>query len=406
MFPEVVRLLIIEDNLGDATLVKEALEEVEGKPFRISHAETLQSGLDRLMLRDIDVILLDVSLPDSHGLDGLSAIRILAPDVPVVLLTGWDSESLSLRAVQNGAQDYLVKGSVQGQGLARTLQQAIVRHRMHMESASTAPRQEQAGVVGLIGVKGGVGSTTIACHLGLELKRQTEGRVLLMDLDLAGNAIGFLMNVTETYGITDAADDILKLDPDRWRKLVASGTGGLDVLQSGGPAFREEKQPIAERVRFVIRFARSLYRWIIVDLGRLNPFSVRLAEEAGRLYLVSTSDILSLNEARATVGALVQSGFGQNRLSMIVNPITSPPYLSREELEKLLGVPVEPMLPECNRDFADSFNRGERLGQSRKFQRRLAQLAADIAGTPKDEPAKKSLLPSFFKAFRDATAGN
>ena len=86
-------------------------------------------------------------------------------------------------------------------------------------------------------------------------------------------------------------------------KLKASGAGGLDIIQSGGPVTREDKQPAKERVQFVLRFARSLYQWIVVDLGRLSPFSLRLAEEAGSLYVVSTCDILGLNEAKSAVGS-------------------------------------------------------------------------------------------------------
>jgi len=399
-------VLLIEDNPGDAELVKDALADTAGARFEVHHAETLALGLDRLVRGDIDLVLLDVSLPDSHGLDGLNAVRILAPSVPAVLLTGWDSESLALRAVQSGAQDYLVKGTQDGPALARTLQQAIVRQRIHAESSGLESRQEQAKIVGFLGVKGGVGTTTIACHFGTELKRQTEGRVLLMDLDMAGNAIGFLMNVDAFYGIIDASDDVLKLDGERWGKLASSGAGGLEVLQSGGPVSREERQPKAERVRFVLRFARSLYRWVIVDLGRVSPFSAHLAEEVSQLYLVSTCDILGLNETKSVVGALVQAGFDRDRLALIINPTTAVPYLSRQELEKLLGVRVEPILPECRQDFTNSFLAGKRLGASRNFQKHMARLAAEVAGVAKDVPAKPSRVPFLMRAFRDATARN
>jgi len=411
----VLHILLIEDNPGDAALVDAALSDASGAEFKIHHAETLTSGLDRLVGRErIDLVLLDVSLPDSHGLDGLNAIRILAPHIPVVLLTGWDSESLALRAMQNGAQDFLVKGPLQGPALARILQQAIVRQRLNAESSGIEPRHEQAKVVGFLGAKGGAGSTTIACHLGMELKRQTDGRVLLMDLDMAGNTIGFVMDVNSHYGIMDASEDVLKLDEDRWEKLTASGPGGLDIIQSGGPVFSEEKQPNVERVRFVLRFVRTLYRWVVVDLGRLNPFSARLAEEVSRLYVVSTCDILGLNEAKSTIGTLAQAGFDRDQLALIINPTTVPPYLSRLELEKLLGVRVEMMLPECRQEFENSSQLGKRLGEGRNFQKHMAQLTAGIVGPGaavtvgpgNDPPAKKNRFPFLMRAFRHAPAGS
>jgi Flp pilus assembly CpaE family ATPase len=239
----------------------------------------------------------------------------------------------------------------------------------------------------------------------MELKRQTAGRVLLMDLNMAGNAIAFVMNVNGPYGIMEASDDILHLDEDRWEKLLFSA-GGLDVLQSGGPASREEKQPKAERVRLLLNFVRSLYQWIIVDFGRLNPFSVRLVQDVSRLYLVSTCDIPGLAEAKSAVGALSEAGFDRECLALTLNQV-APSSFPGGELEKLLGVPIDTMLPECRRDFEDSLLNGKRLGESRKFQKHMAQLAARIAGVgvAKDTQTPKPRFSFLPGVLRRATTG-
>jgi Flp pilus assembly CpaE family ATPase len=397
-----LRILLIEDNPGDAELVKEALADAGECTFQVYCVEALLPGLDRLARGDIDLVLLDMSLPDSHGLDGLNTIRTHEPDVPVVVLTGLDNESLALRAVQSGAQEYLVKGTLHGPALARTLQHAIVRQRMQAESSRLDPRPDEAKVVGFLGAKGGVGSTTIACHIGMELKKQTNGRVLVMDFDLAGNSAGFLLNVNAPYGILEASNDILHLDENRWKKLVASGAGSLDVMQSGGPVTHEENLAKAERVRFVLRFVRSLYQWIVVDLGRLNPFSAKLAEEVSSLYLVSTCDILGLSEAKSAINKLFQAGFDRDSLALILNQTPARTGFPRQELEKLLGAPVKAMLPECYQDFADHALEGERLGQSRKFQKHVALLAASIAGVEKEAQTRKTLFSFLPGGLRSA----
>ena len=109
----------------------------EGDAFRVHWVDALLPGLDRLARGDIDLVLLDISLPDSHGLEGLNAIRKHAAAVPVVLLTGLDNESMALEAVLAGAQDYLVKGAVVGSALARTLRHVIVRQRTQTAEART-----------------------------------------------------------------------------------------------------------------------------------------------------------------------------------------------------------------------------------------------------------------------------
>jgi len=398
----VFRVLLIEDNPGDAELVKDMLANRDEAIFQVHWANALEPGLDQLARGDFDLVLLDVSLPDSHDLDGLNAIRIHAPNLPVVLLTGWDSEPLALRAVQSGAQDYLVKGKVEGRELARTLQRTIVRQKSQAESSNVDPHQEKARILGFLGAKGGVGSTTVACHIATELKRQTAGRVLVMDLDSTSNAVAFLMNVNGPHGILEASTDILHLDEDRWAKLAAAGAGGVDIMQSGGPAANDAKQAKSERVRFVLRFVRPFYQWILVDLGRLNPFSARVAEEVSRLYLVSTCDILALNEAKSAARVLFEQGLDPDRLALILNQAPARPGFSQRELEKLLGIPVEAMLPECRQDFADSLEDGKRLGESRKFQKHVAQLAAAVAGVAKVAPTPKPRLPFLFGALRSA----
>jgi Flp pilus assembly CpaE family ATPase len=239
----------------------------------------------------------------------------------------------------------------------------------------------------------------------MELKRQTKGRVLVVDLDLSGNTIAFLMNTNSPYGVTEVSYDFLHLDESSWAKLKVSGPEGLDVLQSGGPVFREEHQPKAERVRLVLRFVRSLYQWIVVDLGRLGPLSARVAEDISRLYLVGTCDLLGLNQTKSVRSALVQAGFDRNLMALILNQAPARSLLSNDELERFLGSPVDALLPECRKDFEDSFQNGKRLGESGKFQKHIAQLAAGIAGAGKDTPAPKPRFSFLPGALRRAATG-
>jgi Flp pilus assembly CpaE family ATPase len=394
-------ILLIEDTADDAELVLGALAGSGDEVFEVHRVESLLPGLDRLSRGDIDLVLLDVSLPDSHGLDGLNAIHIYAPDLPVVILTGWDNESLALRAVQSGAQDYLIKGKLDGPALARTLEHTIVRHQTRM-AASTRTIRGSAKVLALLGVKGGVGTTTVACHLARELRRQSGGRVLIMDLDASANVVGFLMKAEGPYNILHASDDVLRLDRSRWSKLVVPCADGVDVMQSGGVACREEQRPRAERVRYILRFARSLYRYIVIDMGRLNPFStmVASAEDVGALFLVSTCDALALHEAKETAKALLEAGVSTDQLGLMLNQVPVNRTFTNLELQKMLGVQVKAVLPEVRKDFAHSAQDGKWLGESRLFQRHVAHFAFGFMGVHKAPPESKSRFSLLQSAFR------
>ena len=130
-----IRVLLIEDNPGDARLLRELLSEAVNTRFRVQHALDLASGLERLAAGDIDIALLDLSLPDSHGADTFRRAHACAPQVPMIVLSGTDNEALAVKTVQEGAQDYLVKGHADGPLLARSLLYAIERKRAQEELA-------------------------------------------------------------------------------------------------------------------------------------------------------------------------------------------------------------------------------------------------------------------------------
>lgn len=135
-------VLLIEDNPGDARLIREMLANVPAARLRLQHADRLAAGLERL--EEADVVLLDLSLPDSHGLETFQRLRDAAPGLPVVVLTGLDDETLAVRAVQEGAQDYLPKGQVDGQLLVRSMRYAIERKRAEEERARLLVREQAA----------------------------------------------------------------------------------------------------------------------------------------------------------------------------------------------------------------------------------------------------------------------
>jgi len=124
---------LIEDNAGDARLIGEMLKCARGNPVDLERANGLAAGLSRLGEGGIDAVLLDLSLPESRGLDTFERVSEQAPDLPTIVLTGLDDEELALAAVRKGAQDYLIKGEVDGDLLVRSLRYAIERKRIQKE---------------------------------------------------------------------------------------------------------------------------------------------------------------------------------------------------------------------------------------------------------------------------------
>ncbi len=122
-----IRVLLVEDNPGDAYLLRRHIAEDRRMRAEVTQVDYLAKAFDVLREGVTDVILLDLSLPDAHGLETVEKTHERAPSVPIIVLTGLNDEDLALSAVQKGAEDYLLKGAVDGPGLARSIRYAIER---------------------------------------------------------------------------------------------------------------------------------------------------------------------------------------------------------------------------------------------------------------------------------------
>jgi len=130
---EVRDVLLVEDSLIDAQLIRRLLRRVTSSYYRVTHVRTLSDAV--LSAEDVvpDVILADLNLPDSRGTETVASIQTSYPDIPLVIVSAWEDEAISLRSVKAGAQDYLVKGHIDGANLHRVIRYAIERKRTELE---------------------------------------------------------------------------------------------------------------------------------------------------------------------------------------------------------------------------------------------------------------------------------
>jgi signal transduction histidine kinase len=129
-----LQVLLVEDNAGDARLLREMFSKEEPGNFQLTHLLRMSEAVNHLAKSHVDIVLLDMGLPDGHGLDTVRRAHLAAPGVPVIVLTGLDDEALAAQAMKEGAQDYLIKGQIENRALPRALRHAIERHRMQVET--------------------------------------------------------------------------------------------------------------------------------------------------------------------------------------------------------------------------------------------------------------------------------
>jgi diguanylate cyclase (GGDEF)-like protein len=143
---EHIKLLLIEDDPADAELFRDIIADIRHATIDITFTSRLASAFKLLEGGNIDVILTDLDLPDSHGLDTVIKINEQFLEVPVIVLSGFDHEDLAIESVKSGAQDYLIKGQIDADRLIRSIRYSIERHRLIHELKSLAITDELTGL--------------------------------------------------------------------------------------------------------------------------------------------------------------------------------------------------------------------------------------------------------------------
>jgi diguanylate cyclase (GGDEF)-like protein len=141
-----LEVVLIEDNVADATLVEESIRQTELQNFSVVGFSRLSAAMEHIDQESADCVLLDLSLPDAVGLEGVHALLSAFPNLPVVVLTGHDDTSLALEAVSAGADDYLVKRNVEGDAIVRALRYAIERSRTRSQLVHQAMHDVLTGL--------------------------------------------------------------------------------------------------------------------------------------------------------------------------------------------------------------------------------------------------------------------
>jgi signal transduction histidine kinase len=143
MKEKALQVLLVEDNAGDVRLLREMFSGERPDSFELTHLLRMSEAEAHLAKGGVDIVLLDMGLPDGHGLDTVRRAHAAAPGVPLIILTGLDDEALAAEAMTQGAQDYMIKGQIESRALPRALRHAIERHRMQTETELIRTHQMQ-----------------------------------------------------------------------------------------------------------------------------------------------------------------------------------------------------------------------------------------------------------------------
>ena len=305
-------ILLIDDNPGDVELTSIMLAGAKGAAFHLESCERLAPGLERLKQGDIDALLLDLGLPDSQGLKTFERVHEAAPALPVVVMSSLDDEQVAMRAVEIGAQDYLIKGRLDSRSLSHALLFAVERQR-RLSAAGPGPGK----VLLFVGAKGGVGTTTVALNVATCI---AVARKSVIAVELRSNCGTFVPYLNHAP-LSNLAS-LLDMPVERLHKLdvrphLVEFPWGLRVLF--GPQSMEECQPLdREKTEVLLNRLGSIAEYIILDLPDATSIGSQVAAaHANCGVLVLNNDPVSLSCGRRVLDELTAAGTSRPLLKAV-----------------------------------------------------------------------------------------
>jgi len=326
-----------------------------------------------------EVVLLDVAT-DAEAAAGL--LRFLASFRPRTLVVGLaptNEPERVLGALRLGASEFLAAPFA----AAEQREAAARLRRLRAPEAAQCPAAGK--VVVFAAAKPGAGSSTLAAQTALVLRRETGGRVLLVDLDLLGASLAFQLKLDPPATIVDALEQGGSFDPASWAALVAS-CEGVEVLAAPEQPGMETVEP--GRLCDLVEFARLLYDWVVLDVPALPERTALVAlSVSDRAFLVSTPDLASLHLAHRAVALLARLGFGRDRFEVLINRSSRRDGLGAEELRRMLAHPVAALLPDDPLALHQAVSLGQPLAADRELGRAIGRLARSLVASFAAEPA-------------------
>lgn len=340
-----IKVLVIEDNRIEALQTRHWLASAKDPPFEVECVDTLQAGLERLAHQGTDIVLLDLNLPDSRGLDTFLALHSQAPQIPIVVLTGEYDGSVGPLAVEKGAQDYLVKQEVDAGTLTRVLRHGLARQRAFLEELNKPKQGRISQVIGFIGAKGGVGTTTTALNIALALSLKGKS-VILAELRPSYGTLSCHLNRNPQINSRNLLDlSPAEIDSAAVDAVLCQGQSGLRIL-FGPQQAKESKEIDAKQAEAIIK---GLYgaEYIVLDLpNHPSPATQAAVRLCQFVAVIVEREPAAVAAGKVTINQLQAWGVGGDQVgAIVVNRTVFPVTMEFAEIQSGLGCAIVGIVP-------------------------------------------------------------
>ena len=403
-----VRVAIISTDEDFRRVVRDALAAsdlvtVVGPEITVSFTEISDTHLEELREEAPDVVLVDLESDPHVGLKFAQYLQD-AGTVRSLLAAGpTDSPDLLLSAMQAGVAEYLPKPP-EGDRLEEAIGRALRRSGRSEGGPAPEERRSPAELIPVFAAKGGIGSTTVATNLAIEIHRLTRKKTLLVDFDLELGETALLLGIEPRFSVVDLVKNFHRVDSNLLASYIERHETGVELLSA--PYQPADVEAVSEeRMRKILRFLRGHYDYLVVDMPKtFSPATLVALEEAERAYLVTVADIPSLRNLTRCLPLLQNLGRRKaaDWLRLLLNRYEAGDVITTEEVEETVGMKVFATLSNDYRAVMRSLNTGKPVVTERRssFARDLRQLAGRITDVQVADKGG-SWLSSFLSPFRN-----
>jgi len=334
-------ILIIDDDIDTLKLVGIMLER---KGFRILASTTGEKGLQLANKEYPDLVLLDVMIPDINGYEIARSIRTnpATENTPIIMFTARSQVDDKVEGLEAGADAYITKPARPRELFAQV--NSVLKRAPQHSSAPTSVVAEKGVLIGIISAKGGIGNSTLATNLAIEIHNQSSEETILADFRPGQGTIGMDLDIQNTSGLIKLLDEEPGIDiSDFFPDVLMEHKSGIKTLLSSHHPADSKYITHVEQFLQIAKKLPHLASYTILDLGpSLTPINTQILPECDKILICLEPSPSNVTQTRILIQDLINSGIGDGRfITVLVNRQRSGVQLSREQVENQLEKKIE-----------------------------------------------------------------
>lgn len=329
-------ILIIDDDIDTLKLVGIMLER---KGFRILASTTGEKGLQLANKEYPDLVLLDVMIPDINGYEIARSIRTnpATENTPIIMFTARSQVDDKVEGLEAGADAYITKPARPRELFAQV--NSVLKRTPQRSSAPTPVVADKGTLIGIISAKGGIGNSTLATNLAIEIHNQSGEETILADFRPGQGTIGMDLDIQNTNGLIKLLDEEPGTDiSDFFPDVLMEHKSGIKTLLSSHHPSDSKYITHVEQFLQIAKKLPNLATYTILDLGpSLTPINAQILPECDKILICLEPSPSNVTQTRILIQDLINSGIGDGRfITVLVNRQRSGVQLSREQTENQL----------------------------------------------------------------------